>query len=226
MRPLLAALCRRWLRARFLLFQRRRHGRLTLEETGGLSILVLPGVFNPKLFRTGAELAAHVAGLELSPRTRVLDLGTGSGVAALAAARRGARVVAVDLSAEAVRCARINVLLNRLEERVEVRHGDLFAPVEGERFDFVLFNPPFFPGPPRDDADLAWHSLDMPERFASGLGDHLAPDGCGLLLLSSDGQDERFLHRLRECGFTVRIVARKDKLNEILTVYRVGEGER
>ena len=76
----------------------------------------------------------------------VLDMGTGSGIAAIAAARRGARVVAVDISTEAVRCARINVLLNRVDDRVEIRCGDLFEPVQGERFDLVLFNPPFYAG--------------------------------------------------------------------------------
>jgi HemK-related putative methylase len=226
MRHALAPFARLWLRARFLLFQRHRHGRLVLEAAGGIPILVLPGVFNPSLFRTGAELAAHLGRIEIPPQFRVLDMGTGSGIAALAAARHGARVVAVDINPDAVRCARINVLMNRLEERVDVRQGDLFAPVEGERFDLVLFNPPFYIGAPRDAADRAWRSIDVPERFASGLGDHLAPGGCALLMLSSDGVGERFLQRLRECGFAVETIARMDKVNEVLTIYRVAQDER
>ncbi len=59
------------------------------------------------------------------------------------------RVVAVDINPAAVRCAQINALLNQLEQRIEVRRGDLFAPVAGERFDLVLFNPPFLRGAPR-----------------------------------------------------------------------------
>ena len=95
-----------------------------------------------------------------------LDMGTGSGVGAIFAARRGYRVVAVDINPQAVRCARINTLLNRLEERIEVRRGDLFEPVRGERFDLVLFNPPFFVGEPRSDLDRAWRGREVLERFA------------------------------------------------------------
>src|SRR5258708_40043817 len=79
---------------------------------------------------------------------RALDMGTGSGVGAVFAARRGFQVVGVDLNPDAVRCARANVLLNGLEERIEIRHGAPFEPVSGERFDLVLWNPPFFRGKP------------------------------------------------------------------------------
>ena len=65
----------------------------------------------------------------------ILDLGTGSGIGALFAARAGCLVTAVDINPEAVRCARINALMNRLEERVQVLEGDLFAPVAGRRSD-------------------------------------------------------------------------------------------
>ena len=111
-----------------------------------MPLLVLPDVFNPTLFHTSEALVAQLDADRIRPDMTVLDMGTGSGIAAIAVARRGARVVAVDISAEAVRCARINVLLNRVDDRVEVRRGDLFEPVHGERFDLVLFNPPFYAG--------------------------------------------------------------------------------
>ena len=96
-------------------------------------------------------------------------------------------MVAVDISPAAVRCARLNALLNGLEERVDVREGDLFAPLGRERFDLVLFNPPFLIGPPRDHRDAAWRSVDAARRFAAGLEVHLAPSGEALVLLSSFG---------------------------------------
>src|SRR5205823_1604642 len=110
-----------------------------------------------------------VAGLAPGGPGRALDMGTGSGIGAVFAARAGYRVVGVDLNPEAVRCARINALMNRLEDRLEAREGDLFAPVAGERFDLILFNPPFFRGEPRDALDMAWRSVDVLERFAEGL---------------------------------------------------------
>ena len=79
-------------------------------------------------------------------------MGTGSGVCAVFAARHAHRVVAVDINPGAVRCAALNALLNHVEARIEVRQGDLFAPVARERFDLVLFNPPFFVGAQRTRA--------------------------------------------------------------------------
>jgi release factor glutamine methyltransferase len=112
-------------------------------------------------------------------------MGTGSGIAAIAAARSGARVVAVDISPEAVRCARINTLLNRVEDRVEVRCGDLFALVRNELIDLVLFNPPFYAGNPAEPWEHAWRSEGVLDRFARELPDVLTPSGRALLIVSS-----------------------------------------
>ena len=62
-------------------------------------------------------------------------MGTGSGVGAVFAAQWARRVVAVDINPAAVRCARINALLNHVEDRVDVVEGDLFEPIGGQRFD-------------------------------------------------------------------------------------------
>ncbi|MBI3969502.1 MAG: methyltransferase [Chloroflexi bacterium] len=211
-----------WWRVR--LFDRHRHGRLVLEQVEGLPILVLPQVFNPKLFRTGELFVAAFTGRLIPFGSTVLDLGTGSGVGAIAAARWAERVVAVDVSPEAVRCARLNVLLNRVEDRVDVREGDLFAPVAGERFDVVLFNPPYFRGSPRDLLDRAWRSNDAVERFAAGLDAHLTDRGHALVILSSDGDSETFLRVFRECGFDIGAELRRDLINEVVTVYRLSRG--
>lgn len=185
--PLVRKLWRFLLRWRFRLFQRHRHNQLVLEEVAGKPILVLPQVFNPKLFRTGEFLAQSLNSDLIPSGSAVLDMGTGSGVGAVFAAQWAVRVVAVDVNPAAVRCARINSLLNEVEARIEVRQGDLFEPVQGETFDVVLFNPPFFRGVPRSDLERAFWSNDVMERFAAGLKDHLTPAGHALVVLSSDG---------------------------------------
>lgn len=204
---------------------RRRLGRAVLEHVDGVPLLVLPEVFNGVLFRTGELLAQTVAASPLAePRStssQALDLGTGSGIGAVFAARRGFRVVAVDLNPEAVRCARLNAMLNRLEDRIEVREGDLFAPVAGESFDFVLFNPPFFRGAPQDPLDLAWRGTDVLERFAAGLPAVLAPGGLALVVLSTDGEGESLLAALTSQGLASEPVARRDLGNEVVTVHAV-----
>jgi release factor glutamine methyltransferase len=201
-----------------------------VERIDGVELVVLPEVFNPAVFRTGALLARAVASLpEAAPPAaggRALDLGTGSGVGAVFAARRGWRVVATDVNPRAVRCARVNALVHGLEGRVEVREGDLFAPVAGERFDLVLFNPPYFRGAPRDRLDRAWRSRDVPERFAAGLGTALAPGGRALVVLSTDGEGDALLAALAGRGLRAAPAARRAFANEVVTVWAVtGGGE-
>jgi release factor glutamine methyltransferase len=74
-----------------------------------------------------------------------VDVGTGSGAIALALATEGpfARVVATDAQAEALAAAKENHALAAPDAPVEFRHGDLLAPVRGERFDVVVSNPPY-----------------------------------------------------------------------------------
>ncbi len=202
------------------LVDRRTYDRVALEDVDGLSILVLPDVFNPKLLRSGEFLVQQLRRPDLLPTgSRVLDLGSGSGAAGVAAARSGCEVVAVDINPAAVRCTRINALLNNVE--IDAREGDLFAPVEGDCFDVVLFNPPYYRGVPRDALDHAWRSPDLVERFPAGLAAHLAEHGRALLVLSSDGEQRSFLDALDHARFRSAVVAERDLINETLRVYSI-----
>ena len=70
----------------------------------------------------------------------LLDVGTGSGILAIAAARLGAKgIVAVDIDPDAVRVAKENVAHNGLEEAIDVRKGDLLQGLS-QQFDFAVAN--------------------------------------------------------------------------------------
>jgi predicted RNA methylase len=206
---------------RYRLFQRRRHAHPVLERVAGYPILVLPAVFNPKLLHSGEFLARWLNEHPLPSGAAILDLGTGSGIGAIAAARWARRVVAVDINPAATRCARINALLNRCADRVEVRDGDLFAPVGDERFDVVLFNPPFYRGVPRDALDLAWRSTDVVDRFAAQLAGRLTAVGSALVVLSTVGALPDFLDAFHRHGLVVTREATRDLINESLVLLRL-----
>ncbi len=75
----------------------------------------------------------------------VLDLCTGSGCLAILAALAfpNAQIDAVDLSDHAIRLAQRNVDMYQLGERVNVLQGDLYAPLEKQRYDVIVCNPPY-----------------------------------------------------------------------------------
>jgi methylase of polypeptide subunit release factors len=190
-----------------------------IEKFNGIEIIVLPGVFNGVQLRTGAFLAEALEREIVPASAHVLDLGTGSGIGAIFAARRAARVVATDINPEAVRCTQINAIAHHLEDKIETYTGDLFAPIGDKALDLILFNPPFYRGRARNLEDAAWRSPDVFDRFLGELPHHLTQNGRALVVLSSDGDQSPALGEAKH--LVVRPLRRRDLVNEILTVYEI-----
>ena len=118
----------------------------------GLEIAVNRQVLVPRpetelLAEAGWEwLRQHPTSNKPAGAPSALDFGTGSGCIAIALAVKcpAARVLAVDLSAEALELARQNAKQNGVAERIEFANGDGFAAVpSGQRFDLIISNPPY-----------------------------------------------------------------------------------
>jgi methylase of polypeptide subunit release factors len=76
-------------------------------------------------------------------------------------------------------------------------------------------------GTPRDDRDRAWRAIDVVERFAAGLRDHLKPGGSALVLLSTFGDAPVFLEEFRNQAFDVVPLAERAFVNERLALFRL-----
>jgi release factor glutamine methyltransferase len=176
-------------------------------------LLRLPGVYRAD--EDTSLLTTVLRGGGYARGCRVLDLGTGTGVLALEAARAGARAATgVDVSLRSVAAAWVNARARGAPMRV--RRGDLFEPVHGQRFDLLLANPPYVPTPgglaPRGQArswdggpDGRW----LLDRVCSGAGEVLAPGGVVLIVHSGVCGAETTLSRLRTAGLGARVVARR-----------------
>lgn len=131
-------------------------------------------------------LAMCGAAFSARPAGRVLDLGCGSGTAALLLARRAKAVIGTDLSPRAVALARANATLNDLSA-IELREGDRFAPVAGETFDLVVSQPPFVPRPDGVAGSPTLYGGRRGDELAlailADLPKHLAPHGRAVLFV-------------------------------------------
>jgi release factor glutamine methyltransferase len=77
----------------------------------------------------------------------IADIGTGSGAIAIALAKHvpSSRVIAVDISPEALAVARENAQAQKVADRIDFRQGDLLEPLAGLRVRYLVSNPPYIP---------------------------------------------------------------------------------
>ncbi|WP_145791296.1 DUF7059 domain-containing protein [Kitasatospora atroaurantiaca] len=117
------------------------------------------------------------------PVRQALDLGSGSGVQALHAARHAQRVTATDLNPRALHFTRLTLALSGFEN-TEVAEGSLFEPVADRKFDLIVSNPPFVisPGSRFTYRDGGMAGDDLCRSLVRGAAAHLEPGGyCHLL---------------------------------------------
>jgi release factor glutamine methyltransferase len=179
-----------------------------------MRIARMPGVFPPH-----SDTWLLAAALRRQPQLSagaVLDVCTGSGALAIAAALAGARfVTAVDISARAVLAARINARLNGV--RIEAIRGSLLDAVPGRRFDVIVSNPPYLPAerdalPARGRArhtEAGTTGRALLDRLIGAAPAHLAPGGVLLITHSSVNGEEATLERLRAAGLQPSVVERR-----------------
>lgn len=144
----------------------------------------------------------------------VLDVFTGSGALALAAARSGARsVTAVDLSRRALMTVRFNARRNGV--RVRTLRGDVLQPVAAQRFDLIVANPPYFPGDeqlPRHGSARAWEGgydgRALVDRLCSQVARHLRPGGRVLIVHNTMTGERETRERLESQGLQADVVLR------------------
>jgi len=178
-------------------------------------LLTAVGVYMPQ--QDSHLLIDTMEATGLAGRGRVLDLCTGSGVVAIAAAEMGAdSVTAFDICPRAVRCSRDNARAAGAD--VEIRHGPWTGALACEPFDLVVSNPPYVPSPRHGGPipaaggpEWSWNGgvdgrivLDPLCRSAAAL---LRSGGSVLLVQSALADPGRSLKALRDSGLDADIVA-------------------
>ncbi len=160
---------------------------------------------------------------------RVLDLGTGSGIQAVAAAQNKLvrEVISVDINPDAVKQSQESVTKNKYK-KIQVLVSNLFSNVEG-KFDVIIFNPPYLPQD-KDIEDAALYGgkkgWEISEKFFSQAAKFLAPNGKILFLFSSLTNkakiDEIISHNLLEAQ---ELVKERLPFFEMMYVYLIQKSE-
>lgn len=142
--------------------------------------------------------------------TSAVDICTGSGCLAVIAAKffPYATVDAVDLSADALEVAKLNVAEHDVADQVNLFEGDLFAPLEGRTYDLIITNPPYvdhealsgyppeFRAEPEMAHDGGLDGLDLVRRILADAPAYLNPEG-GMICEIGSGREileEEFPH--------------------------------
>jgi len=161
------------------------------QEFWSIELTVDPRVLIP---RRDSETLVELVLAEIPDRSaalRLADVGTGSGALVLALLRElpAARAVATDLHAGALALAAANAARLAVEERLELREGDLLSPLGDESFDVLVANLPYVPSgdidrlspevrhEPRAALDGGVDGLDLIRRLVAGCARHIAPGG-------------------------------------------------
>ncbi len=204
-------------RALQLLHRRVQKPRITTLE--GIRVQICPQVFNPIIGRTTSFFLRHMI---IRPDSQILEVGTGTGIIAAKAALHTSHVIATDINAYAIECAKKTLELNEIQDRVKLLQGDLFKPVQNQQFDSVLFNPPYLALPVNNHIARSWNAgtnCELIFRFLTELPQHLAPNANVQLLLSSVAPMSAIISMIKERGLKMHLVAKGKLLHFMETLY-------
>lgn len=163
----------------------------------GLRLRIPPEVFHPGFFFS-TKLLLQFVGRQRLKGLSFLELGAGSGLISLYAARKGAFVTASDINPVAVAYLKTNSTRNNLP--VEVIHSNLFDDLPPRTFDLIAINPPYYSRHPQTDAEYAWYCGENGEYFTglfSGLKRY-THDQTAVWMILSDACDLVLIRRLAE----------------------------
>jgi len=191
------------------LLKRRTQGVPTAYILGSREFMSLPFIVNENVLVPRADtetLVELVLGMhKRMPFSRGLEIGTGSGCISVSLAHHGKiNMLAADISITALRVAKLNVSLNKMQERVTLVRSNMFASISADdlgAFHFVVSNPPYIPTAdidtlgtdvrehePRLALDGGETGLDFYERLAAQSARWLLPRG---MLFMEIGYDQR-----------------------------------
>jgi release factor glutamine methyltransferase len=186
-----------------------------------LSLAIPPQVFHPGFFSSTRLLLEEVTRLPLEGQ-RLLELGAGSGLIAIAAAKRKAVVTATDINPVAVEYLHRNSQENNVQ--LEIIRSDLFTAIPPQQFDIIAVNPPYYRKKAQTWYDHAWYCGENGEYFSNlfrQLREYIHPATIVLMVLC-DGCDREMIGAAAvKNDFDLRLRLTRQSLLEKNFIYKI-----
>jgi len=188
---------------------------------GNIQVTIKPGVFHPGFFFSTKLLINYLKDIPLQNHA-FLELGSGSGLISIYAAKQKAIVTAADISQTAVETSRQNAERNQVS--IKTITSDLFNNIPQQVFDTIVINPPYYPQQPFDEKDYAWFcgkNFEYFERLFLKLGDYVDQHSTVIMILSEDCQIERIRQISFKNDWEMEVVHQKRILWEMNFIFRI-----
>ncbi|MBS1597814.1 MAG: methyltransferase [Bacteroidetes bacterium] len=182
-------------------------------------------VFHPGFFFSTKLLLRYISQLPLKQKS-FLELGAGSGLISIFAAKKEAIVTATDINPVAIEFLEINRQFNHVD--VEIIHADLFDQVPVKEFDIIAINPPYYKKKPASYAEYAWCCGEHGEyfdRLFKRLRKYMH-DRSSVLMILCDGCDIDMIHSMADLEqFDMNCVFEKKNLLENNFIFKITQRE-
>lgn len=184
----------------------------------GICVKVHPDVFPPHLTLSTRLLLDFIKPMNLQGK-QFLELGCGSGIISLYAAKKGAAVTASDINPTALEYLKMNSEKNN--HTLKIVHSDLFKNLNSQ-YDFIIINPPYYPKKPKNIKEQAWfcgENFEYFEELFQQLKDVQSPEM--FMILSKDCDLEKINQIAVKNDVSLECIFSKKKIGEINYVYKI-----
>lgn len=186
-----------------------------------ITIKIHPDVFPPQLTFSTKILLDFVNGFDLEDKT-FLELGCGSGIISLLAAKKKAFTIASDINPTALSYLEKNALKNNL--KIQIVNSDLFEEIVDNTFDYIIINPPYYPKKPKKIKEQAWfcgENFEYFENLFSQLSSYLSAQTNCFMILSQDCEIEKIKAIALKNTLAFELVLEKKDLVETNYIFRI-----
>ncbi len=186
-----------------------------------IELEIPPQVFHPGFFSSTQLLLRYIDQFFLAGKT-FLELGAGSGLIAIHAAKKDAVVTASDINPVAIEYLRKNS--NRNNVKIEIVQSDLFENIIPSKFDLIAINPPYYKKQPQSLLDHAWYCGENGEYFFK-LFEQLpgyVHENSTVIMVLCDGCDIMMIEKAAVTnGFNFQLMLTKQNLLEKNFIYKI-----